>query len=140
MDYEAYKEKYFVRPQPESGFGYQGVNGATLFFQDYESAIAYYTNVLGPPAYKEGEYTHGWRLGGDWLTLFPSKSGNPTNMEITIRMETPQEAERLQQAFIDAGGEGEPPSDQLMYDPIRYCFVTDPFGTRILITSLLPIE
>ena len=41
----------------------------------------------------------------------------------------PEEAERLHAAFLEAGGKGDPPSDSLMYVPIRYCFLTDPFGT-----------
>jgi hypothetical protein len=53
-------------------------------------------------------------------------------------MKTPQEAERLQSAFLEAGGNGASPSDQLMYDPVRYCPVQDPFGTAILIIASLP--
>jgi uncharacterized glyoxalase superfamily protein PhnB len=138
MDYKTYKEKFFVKPQPEPRFDYLGLNGVALFFEDYQAALDYYSAVLGPPAYIEGEYTHGWRLGNSWLTLFPSKSGgDPRNVELTINMPTPDEADRLQRAFIEAGGTGEPPSDQLMYEPIRYCAVTDPFGTEIIIISLI---
>ncbi|MCB8953671.1 MAG: hypothetical protein H6650_16825 [Ardenticatenales bacterium] len=46
--------------------------------------------------------------------------------------------EPLQTAFFAAGGAGIAPSDQLMYEPIRACPVTDPFGTNILIIS--PLE
>jgi hypothetical protein len=138
MDYETYKDKYFVKPQPEPRFEYLGLNGVALFFEDYQAALDYYSAVLGPPAYVEGEFTHGWRIGNSWLTLFPSKSGNPHSVELTINMPTPEQAQRLQQAFIAAGGVGEPPSDQLMYEPIRYCAVTDPFGTEIIIISLIP--
>ena len=52
-------------------------------------------------------------------------------------MKTSQEAERLQTAFIEAGGNVEPPSDQLMYEPVCFCPVVDPFGTSILIFSRL---
>jgi hypothetical protein len=72
------------------------------------------------------------------LTLLKGKKGNPKNVELNIIMQTPQEADRLQAAFIEAGGVGEPPSDQLMYEPIRFCPVVDPFGTNILIISPLP--
>jgi uncharacterized glyoxalase superfamily protein PhnB len=137
MDYNTYKENYFANPQPVPRFNIIGLNGIAIFIQDYAEAIAYYTQVLGPPNYVEGEYTHGWRLGNSWLTLFPAKSGAPKNVELTINMPTVEEAKRLQQAFIKAGGEGEPPSDQLMYEPIRYCHVVDPFGTEILIISSL---
>lgn len=137
MDYETYKEKYFVKPQPESRFDFLGLNGIALFFEDYQAALDYYTAVLGPPAYVEGPYTRGWRLGNSWLTLFPSKGGNPRNVELTINMPTPEDAECLQRAFIEAGGTGQPPSDQLMYEPVRYCAVVDPFGTEIIIISRL---
>ena len=52
-------------------------------------------------------------------------------------MKTPKEAERLQAAFIEAGGTGPGPSDQLIYEPIRSCPVRDPFGTDILIAAPL---
>ena len=133
MDYESYREKFFAKPTPEPRFKFRGLHGMTLYFSDYEAAVAYYTRVLGPPAYVEGQGTRGWRLGNTWLTLLMGKSGNPQNMELIIVMETSQEADRLQAAFIEAGGVGEPPSDQLMYEPVRFCPLQDPFGTDILI-------
>ncbi|MCB0114360.1 MAG: hypothetical protein KDD84_09730 [Caldilineaceae bacterium] len=111
--------------------------GVTLYFEDYEAAVAYYTRVLGPPAYVEGSATRGWPIGDGWLTLLQGSFGSPQNVEITLQMATPAEAERLQRAFIAAGGEGPEPSDQLMYRSIRYCPVRDPFGTQLLIISLL---
>lgn len=137
MDYETYRRSYFTSPPPPPRFDYVGLHGATLFFSDYEAAVAYYTRVLGPPAYIEGAYTYGWSIGGTWLTLLKGASGAPQNMEVTFVMGTPQEAERLQAAFIQEGGKGDAPSDQLMYQPLRYCPVTDPFGTSILIVSHL---
>lgn len=138
MDYESYRQKYFTKPTPDPRFRYVGLHGITLYFGDYEAALDYYTQVLGPPAYVEGKHTRGWQIGNTWLTLLRGKTGNPQNVEVSIIMESPQEAERLQAAFIEAGGHGKTPSDQLMYQPIRYCPVTDPFGTNILIYSLLP--
>ena len=138
MDYERYKKAYFIDPQTKPRFDFIGLHGVALFFDDYDAAVAYYTSVLGPPAYVEGKYTNGWQIGDIWLTLFPSKSGNPQNAEIHFLVKTPEEADRLHEAFIKAGGKGEPPSDQLMYEPIRYCSVRDPFGTDILIVSQLP--
>ena len=88
----------------------------------------------------EGTFTRGWRLGNIWLTIFPAKAGNPQNTEVIIQATTPKEAERLHAAFIEAGGQGTPPSDELMYDPIRFCYVEDPFGTRFIIVSPLPFE
>ncbi len=140
MDYESYRQKYFTDPQPGPHYAYQGLHGVTLYFQDYERAVAYYSQVLGPPAYLEGQGTRGWHIGDTWLTLLKGSAGNPTNAEINFVMATPAEAERLQAAFIAAGGQGELPSDQLMYAPVRYCPVRDPFGTDILIFSFLEDE
>ena len=133
MEYEEYRRAFFVDPPPEPRFGVASTGGAVIFVEDYEAAVAYYRAVLGDPAYVEGENTHGWRLGDSWLTVFPGTDGGPRNTEIQILMESPAEAERLQAAFIAAGGSGPEPSDQLMYEPIRSCPVTDPFGTDILI-------
>jgi hypothetical protein len=137
MDFESYRQKYFVRPAPQSRFQYQGLHGVTLYYQDYERAVAYYQQVLGPAAYVEGESTRGWRVGDTWLTLLRGEAGNPQNVEVQFVMGTPAEAERLQQAFIAAGGRGPAPSDQLMYAPVRSCPVTDPFGVELLIISWL---
>ncbi len=133
MDCETYRKKYFVDPAPEQGFGFAGIHGVTLYFEEYEEAINYYRQVLGPPAYSEGENTRGWQLGDTWLTLLKGKSGSPKNVEVSIVMGSAGEAERLQTAFIKAGGVGPEPSDQLMYYPVHSCPVTDPFGTQILI-------
>jgi hypothetical protein len=138
MDYESYRTRFFIDPPPEPRFDFVGIHGATLYFSDYASAVAYYHRVLGPPAYVEGKDTHGWLIGNTWLTLLSGGAGHPQNVEITLIMKTPEAAERLQAAFIEAGGRGEPPSDQLMYEPVRYCPVTDPFGTAILIICPLP--
>jgi catechol 2,3-dioxygenase-like lactoylglutathione lyase family enzyme len=137
MDYETYRRENFVDPQPEPRFDYLGLHGVSLFFSDFEAAVDYYTRVLGPPAYVEGAGTRGWRIGNTWLTLLKWKVDNPHNVEFNILMASPQEAERLQAAFIEAGGTGDPPSDQLMYEPVRFCSVVDPFGTNILIFSHL---
>ncbi|RPI78867.1 MAG: VOC family protein [Chloroflexi bacterium] len=137
MDYETYRKQYFVNPAPEQRFRFTGLHGATLYYQDYEQAVSFYQKVLGPPAYVEGESTKGWKIGNTWLTLFPNQDGNPRNTEVQFVMDTPEEAERLQQAFIQAGGTGPSPSDQLMYEPVRYCPVTDPFGILLMIVSRL---
>jgi hypothetical protein len=137
MDFETYQKKYFAAPPPEPRYSFKGDFGVTLFYQDYEAAIAYYEQVLGPPAYLEGEGTRGWRISRGWLTLLKGKSGNPRNLEITFVMSSPEEAEALQRAFIDAGGTGPLPSDALMYEPIRYCAVSDPFGVNLLVISAI---
>ena len=140
MDYDSYRDKYFTKPAPEQRYKFQGIHGVTLYFEAYEAAVGYYTRVLGEPAYVEGAGTRGWRLGNTWLTLLKGKSGNPGNMELNIVMQTPEEADRLQADFIAAGGVGEAPSDELMYEPVRFCSVQDPFGTHILIISPLNQE
>ncbi|MEK6256244.1 MAG: hypothetical protein N2C13_02860 [Chloroflexota bacterium] len=137
MDYEEYRREFFADPQPTPKFEFSRIGGVSLFFAEFAKALDYYTQVLGLPNYVEGEFTHGWKIGDTWLTLFPAKKGGPQNVEINFVMNTPQDAERLQQAFIDAGGEGAPPSDVLLYIPIRYCSVTDAFGTNILVYSQL---
>ena len=53
-------------------------------------------------------------------------------------MQSPAEADRLHAAFIAAGATGPAPSDQLMYEPVRFCPVIDPFGTEILVYAPLP--
>jgi hypothetical protein len=138
MDYNTYKKQFFTNPPPEPRYNFQGTVGCTLFFEDYLTAITYYEKVLGPPAYAEGEGTRGWRIGGSWLTLLHGHAGNPTNVEVTFVMATPADAEALHRAFIGAGGQGPAPSDELMYEPIRYCSVTDPFDLGLLIIS--PLE
>lgn len=133
MDYEAYRREYFANPQPDPRFDFCGCTGVALFFEAFEAAVAYYQQVLGPPAYAEGDDTRGWRIGSHWLTLLRGTSGSPGNIEVILQMATPEETERLQRAFIEAGGEGEPPEEVLMYEPIRSCSVRDPFGTGILL-------
>ena len=134
MNYEDYRNAHFADPIPEPRFCFSG-SAITLYFEKYEVATDYYERVLGPPAYVEGEGTKGWQIGSDWLTLLRGKSGSPKNIELTFRMETPLDAEKLQQAFIEAGGQGTDPSDQLMYEPVRLYPVCDPFGTEILIIA-----
>jgi hypothetical protein len=137
MDYDAYRQKFYTTPPPQQRFSFTGLHGLTLYFADYSRAVAYYRSVLGPPAYVEGDGTRGWQIGATWLTLLRGTEGSPQNVEVMIAMQTPAEAERLQAAFVEAGGSGQTPSDQLMYVPVRSCPVTDPFGTNILITSPL---
>jgi hypothetical protein len=137
MDYETYVKEFVVDPSPPPRFAFEEIGGVALFFADFEAAVAYYEAVLGPPGYVEGLYTRSWRLGTNWLTLLKGEKGAPQNVEVILNMSTPEAAEALQRAFIDAGGVGEPPSDQLMYDPIRYCPVRDPFDTNILVISPL---
>lgn len=135
MDFEEYRKKYFVDPQPAPRFKFSGILGTALYYQDYQAALDFYSTVLGPPAYIEGDNTHSWILGGTWLTLFPSKAGNPTNIEVPFHVETSNEVDRLYQAFIDAGAKGEEPINTLMGEPVRMCVLTDPFGVSISVVA-----
>ena len=137
MDFEAYRRAHLVEPAPSPRFDLAGIHGITLYFEAFEAAVAYYSEVLGQPGYVEGAGTRAWRVGGTWLTLLAGGDGAPSSVEVPIVASTPEEAERLQQAFIDAGGSGSAPSDQLMFDPVRFCPVTDPFGTELAIYALL---
>ena len=132
MDYDSYKAEYFVDPAPEPRFEV-ATRGTTLFYEDYEQAVAFYSEVLGPPGYIEGNGTRSWILGGTWLTLLQGRSGNPTNVEVPFVTATPDEADRLQAAFKAAGGTGPEPIDTIMGSPVRYCPVTDPLGVDLLV-------
>jgi hypothetical protein len=137
MDYKAYQKAYITDPPPEPRFRFRGSFGTTLYYEDFEAAISYYENALGLPGYVEGKGTRGWRIGSGWLTILMGNNGNPRNVEISFEMETPAQAEKLQKAFIQAGGKGDSPTDELMYVPIRSCPVIDPFGTDVLVFSRL---
>jgi hypothetical protein len=137
VDYDSYQKAHFADPPPEPRYRFRGSFGITLYCEDFDEAVSYYAKVLGPPNYVQGKGTRGWRIGDGWLTLLQGKTGNPRNVEITFQMETPEQAEMLQRAFIEAGGKGTAPSDQLMYVPVRSCPVVDPFGVEILIISPL---
>jgi hypothetical protein len=135
MNYAEYRKAFYTDPAPEPRYKFSAAFSVSLYFENYSAAGQYYSQVLGPPAYVEGEFTRGWPVGPGWLTLFKAASGNPVNAGVTFHMDSAEHAEALQQAFIEAGGEGPPPSDELMYEPVRFCLVNDPFGTELLIVS-----
>lgn len=135
MDFDAYRKAYFVYPAPEQRYQFQSSFGATLYFEDYQAAIAFYAKVLGPPGYVEGASTRGWPVGNGWLTLLQGRQGNPQNVEITLELGRVHEAEALQKEFIAAGAKGQEPSDQFMYRPVRCCSIVDPFGMSIMIIA-----
>ena len=120
-----------------------GLSYPSFYIKDYAKAIAFYTNVFGPPKSDE-ESIKGWQLGDTWLTLFPSKDGpepdsNPRNAEFAIQVATPEEVDHLYQALIDAGAKGGwMPEDAQMYEPMRFSYVDDPFGIRLDIYCPLP--
>ncbi|MBE2225155.1 MAG: hypothetical protein IAF02_26695 [Anaerolineae bacterium] len=133
MDYDTYYKQFFANPLPPPRFEFVGLHGLTLYFADYETAVAYYQTVLGPPAYQEGDDTRGWQIGNTWLTLLKGQAGNPVNAEAMFVMQSPAAVKRLKDAFVEAGGTGEEPREQLMYEPVYSCLVRDPFGTNLLI-------
>jgi len=137
MDDESQRAGASADRTPERRFDFDDLSGVALYVEDFAAAEAYYRRVLGPPGFTHGAGTRGWRIGEAWFTLLRGRSGGPKNVELVFQVRTPAEAERLQAAFIEAGGRGEPPSDQVMYEPLRYCPVTDPFGTTLLIVSPL---
>jgi len=128
MDFEDYRARYYRDPLPEQRFPFVGVRGATLYYQAYPAALAFFRQVFGEPAYKEGEFTHGWRIGESWLTVFPANEGSPANLEVPVYLQTPEAVDALYAAFISAGAAGAPPQDTLMYVPVYMTVVTDPFG------------
>jgi len=135
VNIETYRNSYFTNPAPQPRFKFESLNAITLYFQRYPEALAFYTAVLGTPQYKEGEFTHGWRIGSGWLTLLKGCEGAPKNIELSIIMQSPEAAESLQKAFVEAGGFGQEPADVLMYEAVHVCPVKDPFGTEIMIFS-----
>lgn len=135
MDYQQYLDAYFVQPQPTPRFAFESLNAITLFFEAFAEAVAFYREVLGEPAYSEGAYTRGWRIGSGWLTLLKGRKGNPANVEVAIFMQSPAEADRLWQAMVAAGAQPGVVTDTLMYEPVHLCPVTDPLGTQLLIIA-----
>jgi hypothetical protein len=133
MDFDSYLQAYFADRPPQPRFRFRGSLGATLSYEDFEEAVAFYGSVLGPLSYVEGDGTRGWPVGAGWLTILKGNQGNPRNVEITFELGTVGEAEGLQRAFIATGADGPAPSDQLMYRPVRSCPVVDPFGVEIMI-------
>jgi hypothetical protein len=138
MDLEAYRRAHFADPAPAPRFAFTGAFGVTLYLEDFAAGVAFYAAVLGPPAYVEGDGTRGWPIGAGWLTLLRGAHGHPRNVELTLEVDTVEAAERLQAAFVAAGGRGSPPADRLMYRPVRTCPVVDPFGTELMIVAPLP--
>ena len=139
MNYEEYKAAYFTDPQPEPRFTFRGLVGVSISVKDYDNAIAYYTNVLGAPAYVEDQEVRGWQLGNSWLSLFPSTQDDARNSDVSIELELESvaQAEELQQAMVEAGGTGTEPVDTFLYYPIRMCAVKDPFGLQWVVYSRL---
>lgn len=125
-------------PGEAPGFKIVGLNYVSLYIRHYVQAIAFYTEVFGPPdSPAEGDEPAGWRMGSTWLTVFPSVAGvepesNPRNAEFAIQVSTPSEVDALYRALNDAGAKTcMAPRDTRMYEAMRFGCVDDPFGVRI---------
>jgi len=119
------------------------LNFVSLYLEDLDEGIEFYSKIFGPPVYKENRI-YGWRMGATWLTLFPSSGGtctgsNPRNTEFAIQVEHPEQVDVLYKMFIDLESEMcREPEDTWMYEPMRFACVDDPFGVRVDIYC--PIE
>ena len=114
-----------------------GLAYPSFYIKDYDVAVAFYTEVFGPPETNEPRIK-GWRLGDTWLTLFPSEdlghdpAGNPRNCEFAIRVAEQEHVDALYARLLEAGATScMAPEDTEMYDPMRFCCVDDPVGIRI---------
>ncbi|HET8985405.1 MAG TPA: VOC family protein [Trueperaceae bacterium] len=121
-----------------STFGIVGLGYVTIYPLDLPAAVAYYSSVFGPPDRDDpDDAVWGWRLGSTWLTLAFNAEGTvpgtrPANVEFAIEVTSVSEVDRLFDALVAAGGvAGRKPTDTVMYRPMRYAYVEDPFGVRI---------
>jgi uncharacterized glyoxalase superfamily protein PhnB/predicted nucleotidyltransferase len=129
-----------VAPISQNHRPYQivNLNYVSLYIKDFREAIAFYSQVFGPPESVDAQgEIYGWHMGSTWLTVFPGKAGtfqdgNPRNTEFAIQVSAVEEVDRLHRALIGAGAKNYmPPEDTKMYEPMRFCCVDDPFGVRI---------
>ncbi len=123
---------------PDRPVNFVDLNYVSLYFEDFQKAVEFYSAVLGEPdVMVEKPVICGFKLGDTWLTLFPSKEGttpgkNPRNAEFAIQVATPEEVDKLHALFIEHGAKNcWTPEDTEMYDPMRFSAVDDPFGVRI---------
>lgn len=114
------------------------LNYVSLYLHTLAEAVAFYTEVFGPPeSVDTDQEIYGWRMGATWLTLLPSRDGtgpehNPTNAEFAVQVSAAEEVDALYAALIEAGAQPlMPPADTKMYERMRYGCVDDPFGVRI---------
>jgi catechol 2,3-dioxygenase-like lactoylglutathione lyase family enzyme len=109
----------------------------SLYVEEFEKAVAFWTALFGPPEFKEQETTLGWKMGATYLTLFPAAHGtvpgsNPRNAEFAIRVEAPGQVDALLEAMVEQGAKVVMGAqDTWMYEKMRYGCVDDPFGVRI---------
>ena len=117
----------------------------SLYIEDYEQAVAFYSAVFGPPTDTVPDNSlNGWKMGATHLTIFPSTIGtepgaNPRNAEFAVQVAQPEEVDALYEALVAAGATaGWEPRDTEMYVPMRFAYVDDPFGVRIDVICVAP--
>ena len=127
-----------VQPLQQRPYQIVDLNYVSLYVNDIQNAIAFYSQVFGAPeSVDERRMIFGWRMGATWLTVLPSPAGiqpasNPCNTEFAVQVSAVDEVDRLYQALIQAGAKVcMPPQDTAMYEPMRFSCVDDPFGVRI---------
>ena len=129
-----------IATNKRSGFTIIDINYVSLYLESLDEGVKFYSEILGPPIYKEGR-TYGWKTGATWLTLLPSSAGtckgmNPRNTEYAIQVEQPEQVDVLYNKLIELGSKVcMIPKDTWMYEPMRFACVDDPFGVRIDIYS-----
>jgi predicted 3-demethylubiquinone-9 3-methyltransferase (glyoxalase superfamily) len=90
-------------------FNIVNLNYFSLYIKDFEKAVEFYISVFGEAdSIPEDVKLHGWKMGGTWLTIFPSKIGvdpenNPRNAEFAIQVSIPEEVDALYAKLIETG-------------------------------------
>jgi len=114
------------------------LNYVSIYVRDVSEALAFYSEVFGPPTYREDDgRINGFKMGDTWLTVFSSDQGtepgkNPRNAEFAIQVATTGQVDNLHAALVAAGAvDIWKPEDTTMYEPMRFAAVDDPFGVRI---------
>jgi hypothetical protein len=116
------------------------LNYVSLYLEKLDEGVKFYSEIFGPPIYKEGGL-YGWKMGATWLTLLPSSAGtckgkNPRNTEYAIQVEKPEHVDLLYNKLIEKGSIAcMKPQNTWMYEPMRFACVDDPFGVRIDVYS-----
>jgi catechol 2,3-dioxygenase-like lactoylglutathione lyase family enzyme len=112
----------------------------SLYVDDFDAAVAFWTGLLGPPAYSEPEGAGrlvGFRLGDTWLTLFPRAGGphpdsGPRGCEFALKVGAPGDVDGLFARMLALGATAVmAPRDTRMYEAMRFACVDTPHGVRI---------
>jgi len=117
------------------------MNYFTVYVNDFEAAVAFYSKAFGEPEYSEDrDRILGWKMGATYLTVMTADPDrNPCNAEFAIQVARPEEVDLLHRTLVEAGATGFwDARDTVMYQPMRYAVVDDPFGVRIDIYCPLP--